>query len=314
VEQTAFMATLREKLAEDDLAEETVKRTEIDARQFEKWYLGTAGKPLDPADLQVVNVDLQEFRSWLQRQKMQPSTVQRKFASLRKAFMLLDPVRTLQLRWPKMPQGQVTAPSGLTRNERNAILRACEQLSARDNLVIKLALFTGARSSSIADLRVSDVEIGARSGSITYRGKGNKQNQVPANVEVREALQKYLAERPPVPKDDHLLLSERYPHGPCSRWLLHDIAHRRLAKHLPPELAGKMKGLHAFRHDLGRRLLSGDEGRCAPTPLADVSAILSHADVRVTAGIYSRPAPEDIKRALDRIAGEGEEGEDNHRT
>jgi len=303
------MTRLRERLAEDDLAAETVKRTVIDARQFEEWYRGTAGQELDPETVPVVNVDLSEYRGWLQRHDMQPSTIQRKFASLRKALMLVCPERALRLRWPKLPQAQATAPSGLTRNERNAILRACEQLSARDALVVKLALFTGARSSSLANLRLSDVEIGPRSGNLTFRGKGNRQYTTPANREVREALTAFLAERPPV-SHDFLLVQERWPHGRCSRWLLHDIAHRRLARHLPAEVAKRLKGLHAFRHDLARRLLSGDEGRRPPTPLADVAAILGHADVRVTAGIYARPSPEDMRRALDGVVGEEEGTED----
>lgn len=313
MEQTDFMLMLREKLLDDDLAEETVKRTLIDANQFEQWYLETTGKPLDPDDLQVVTVDLQEFRSWLQRKRLQPCSIQRKFASLRKTFMLLSPERCLQLRWPKMPTVQPTAPSGLNRNERNAVLRACEELSARDNLIIKLALFTGARSSSIADLRLTDIQISARSGSITYHGKGNKQIEVPANVEVREALRKYLSERPPVPDEDHVILSERYPHRPCTRWVLHDIAHRRLAKHLPPDLAKKMKGLHLFRHDLARRLLSGDEGKSgvAPTPAEDVAAILGHSDsARVTCQIYGKPSREALAKALDRIVGDDQSEED----
>lgn len=154
--KSAFIERLEARLREDDLAGETIKRTLIDSNQFELWYLETTGTQLNPDDLQVVTIDLQEFRSWLQRKRLQPSSIQRKFASLRKAFMLLSPERCLALRWPKLPQTQQTAPSGLTRNERNAIFRACEQLSARDSLVVKLALFTGARSSSIADLRLPD--------------------------------------------------------------------------------------------------------------------------------------------------------------
>jgi integrase/recombinase XerC len=306
MEQTVFMLRLKQKLAEEDLAEATIKRTLIDAAQFGKWYRGTTGHDLDPDDLQVVNVDLAEFRGWLQRQDMKPSSVQRKFASLRKAFMLLSPERALRLRWPKLPTAQVTAPSGLSRNERNAILRACEQLSARDALVVKLGLFTGARSSSIADIRMSDIEVGQRSGSITFHGKGNREYKVPLNREVRDALARYLAVRPPV-EHPYLLVQERWPYGKVSRWVLHDIAHRRLAGHLPPDVAKRMKGLHAFRHDLARRLLSGDEGRHAPIPVGDVAAILGHADVRTTAGIYARPSPEDMKRALDRIAGDEDE-------
>ena len=142
MEKSLFMEALQGKLREEDLAVETVKRTLIDAKQFEQWYHETTGNPLDPDNLQVVTVDLQEFRSRLQRQRMQPSSVQRKFASLRKALMLISPERCLALRWPKLPQVQQTAPSGLTRNERNAILRACEELSARDALIIKLALLS----------------------------------------------------------------------------------------------------------------------------------------------------------------------------
>jgi integrase/recombinase XerC len=308
MEESTFMKRLRERLAEEDLAAETVKRTMIDARQFEGWYRGTAGHDLNPDDLQVVAVDLSEFRGWLQRQDMKPSSVQRKFASLRKAFMLLSPERALRLRWPKLPQTQVTAPSGLSRNERNAILRACEQMSARDALIVKLGMFTAARSSSVASIRLSDIEFGQRSGSIVYHGKGNREYKVPMNREVREALTKYLAERPPV-AHDYLLVQERWPYERLSRWVLHDIVHRRLTRHLPPDVAKRMKGLHAFRHDLARRLLSGDEGRHAPIPVGDVAAILGHADVRTTAGIYARPSPEDMKRALDRIAGDEEEGD-----
>ncbi len=306
MEDTPFIQRLKQKLSEEDLAAETVKRTVIDANQFEVWYHGTTGHDIDPDDMQVVNVDLSEFRGWLQRQDMKPSSVRRKFASLRKAFMLLAPESALRLRWPKLPQAQVAAPSGLTRNERNSILRACEQLSARDALVVELALFTGARSSSIASIRMADIEAGQRSGSITFHGKGNREYRVPMNREVREALAKYLAERPPV-VHDYLLVQERWPYERLSRWVLHDIVHRRLTKHLPPDVAKRMKGLHAFRHDLARRLLSGDEGRHAPIPVGDVAAILGHADVRTTAGIYARPSPEDMKRALDRIAGEEDE-------
>lgn len=79
----------------------------------------------------------------------------------------------------------------LTANERNLVLRACEPLSARDIAVIKLAcLFTGVRSSSIADLRLSDVESGVRRRRMAYRGKGDRPLVMSANIEVWEALRK----------------------------------------------------------------------------------------------------------------------------
>ena len=67
---------------------------------------------------------------------------------------------------------------------------------------------------------------------------------------------------------------------------------------------GKIQGPHQARHDLARRLLSGDEGTKMPVPLADAAAILAHADVRITAGIYARPSKESPAKALERIVGE----------
>lgn len=58
------------------------------------------------------------------------------------------------------------------------------------------------------------------------------------------------------------------------------------------------------RHDLARRLLSGDEGTKMPVPLGEVAAIMAHVDVRITAGIYARPSKENLTKALERIVGE----------
>lgn len=55
-----------------------------------------------------------------------------------------------------------------------------------------------------------------------------------------------------------------------------------------PRSAGDSSTEHQERHDLARRLLSGDEGGRPAVPLGDVAAIMSHADVWITAGIYAR--------------------------
>lgn len=43
--------------------------------------------------------------------------------------------------------------------------------------------------------------------------------------------------------------------------------------------------------------------RCDPCH-CDVAAIMAHADVRITAGIYARPSKENLTKALERIVGE----------
>ena len=296
-----FAIRLREKLALEDYAPNTVARTLTDCRQFDEWLEGTTGAPLDRDAPQVVSVDLADWRSWLVRQRMTPGTVRRKFASLRLGFQLMCPDLLARLRFPKLPQERVDAPSGFTRSERNAILRACDAMSPRDAAIVKLLLMTGARASSVANARLSGVRIGQRSGSIEYTGKGNKRYTVPLNVEARAALSAWLAVRPKV-AGDMLFVAERSPHGAISRWVVHQVW-AALKRHVPAELAAKIKGPHQARHDLARRLLSGDEGARPPVPLGDVAAILAHADVRVTAGIYARPSRESLARALEQIGG-----------
>ena len=301
-----FIAKLEAELNNDDLADSTIERTLIDARQFEEWFKGTNGVQLDPDDVQIVSVDLREYRGWLQQQDMTPGTIRRKFASIRKSLMLIDPKLALGLEWPKLPQQQQTSPSGFSRNERHSILRAAEQLSTRDEAIVKTLLYTGPRASSLAEAKLSNVVINSRSGEITYDvTKTNREYSVPLNAEVRRALSAWIDERPPV---DHgfLFCAERFPHRPISRHVVYNVWHERMRRRLPQPLADLIQGPHQARHDLARRLLSGSEGRHAPVPAADAAAVLGMADPRVLVSTYSRPSEEDKRRALDRLVGDEE--------
>lgn len=70
-------------------------------------------------------------------------------------------------------------------------------------------LHTGLRVSEVANLKVGDVRISPRKGSVTVRGgKGNKFRSVPLNADVRKAIQVYREERPEV-DGDHLFMGQR---------------------------------------------------------------------------------------------------------
>lgn len=297
---TKFIAKLREKLAETDTVEASQERVIIDCRQLEEWYVGTYGQEIDPEDIGLTSVDLAEFRTWLLR-KCQAGTVQRKFASIRACLKQLDPVLLSSVRMPKLPASPKPAPSGWTRTERLAILRAVSKLGVRDRAICMTLIWTGARVSSVANLKLSNVKLGARSGSVTFDvmkgGRDCRTVTIPANVELRDALADWIKVRPPV-KHDLLFTGERYPFEPITRWTIHDVWHRRLAKHLPKELAEKLKGPHQARHALARLLL--EQG----VPLPDVAAILSHVSVATTANIYMRPSEEDLRGHLERAVGE----------
>jgi integrase/recombinase XerC len=305
---TAFMVRLSEALEHEDLAPATVERTLIDSRQFEEWLVAADGHGIDPDHFEITSVDLQEWRSFLSRKAMTPGTVARKFASIRKAIVLLAPELALRLRWPKLPVESRPSPSGFTHNQRRALMRAVERTDVRSQAILKLLLHTGARASTVSGAKLSRVSLRERGGEIEYDvSKGNRTYSVPLNSEVREALRRWIAMRPPV-EHDYLFTSERFPYPPISRGVVWSIW-KSLAAYLPKDFP--LRGPHAARHDLARRLLSGDEGTRPPTPIQDVARILGHAggDPRITAGVYGSPSEEDLRRALDGIIGEEEREE-----
>jgi integrase len=308
---TPFVERLRPALEADDLAPGTITRTLIDARQFEEWLAGTAGSGIDPDDVQVTAIDLAEFRGWLQRQQMTAGTIQRKFASIRKSLILVAPEVALKVRWPKLPTESRPSPSGFTTNQRRALMRAIDRTDVRSRAILTLLVNTGARGSTIAAAKLSKVRLRERSGEIEFDvSKGGTHHTgrtytVPLNAEARDALRQWIAVRPPV-EHDFLFTSERFPFPPISRGVVWSLW-KALAAFLPRDFP--LGGPHKARHDLARRLLTGDGGLRPPTPIQDVARILGHAgnDPRVTAGVYGAPSEEDLRQSLDAIIGEESE-------
>jgi len=305
MEQTPFMTALDRALEAADYSEGTRTKCRCDLRHFEQFWVGTTGEQLDPDDLHITAVDLQEYRQVLVRRKLCPGSIQRKFMSLRAAIKLLNPELAVSMRWPKLPQAQPTSPSGFTTNQRNAIIRAAERLSPRDECIVKLLLYTGARASTVASAKLPNLQIGDRSGWIEYDVSKNRRTyRVPLCSEARHALNRWLEVRPPAAHEFLFCSERRLPFPPISRAVVW-AAWRSLAAYLPKDFP--LGGPHAARHDVARRLLSGDEGRTTPTPASDVAALLGHADARICVAIYSRPSPESLERAVGRLVGDEEE-------
>lgn len=138
--------------------------------------------------------------------------------SLRAAMKLLNAELAVSLRWPKLPQAQPTSPSGFTTNQRNAIIRAAERLSPRDEAICKLLLFTGARASTVAAAKLPNVQISDRSGWIEYDFSKNRRTyRVPLCSEARYALNRWLEVRPPAPHEFLFCSERRLPFPPISR-------------------------------------------------------------------------------------------------
>jgi integrase len=313
MERTPFVTRLIAALEADDLAPGTIARTRIDAAQFEQFMLDSTGQCLNPEGLEIASADLQEWRTFLQRQQMTPGTIQRKFASLRKAIVLLAPELALRLRWPRLPAESRPSPSGFTPSQRRALMRAIERVGRDDpraHAILMLLVHTGARSQTIAAAKLSKVTLRERSGEIEFDvckspGYTSRTYTVPLVADARDALRRWMAVRPPV-EHDFLFTSERFPYPPIARGVVWSVW-KSLSAYLPKEFP--LAGPHKARHDLARRLLTGDGG--TPAQLQDVARILGHAgnDPRITLGVYGAPSEEDLRQALDALVGDESDDE-----
>jgi len=243
-----------------------------DLSLFARWFETTNGKELSPEAITLI--DIRQYRRHLLTVKgRKPATVNRKLASL-SAFCTWAREEAMIPANPAQGIGQVEevrpAPKWLDKRGQYALLRAVQERGRqRDVALITLMLHTGLRLSEVAQLRVGDVRIWPRKGSVTVRGgKGNKFRTVPLNVDARKALRAYLEKRPEV-DGDRLFVGQRgEPLKPSGiYYLVRRYAYDSRLEEVTP---------HTLRHTFGKNLVD------AGVPLDRVSQLLGHERVDTT--------------------------------
>ena len=270
----------------------TVEAYTRDLRLFGEWFLTTNGKPLSPE--RITPIDLRQYRSHLLTVKnYKPATVNRKLSSLsafcewaREADLI--PANPAQgISWVEEVR---PAPKWLDKKGQYALLRAVQERGRkRDIALVTLMLHSGLRVSEVSNLKVSDVRISPRKGSVRVRGgKGEKFRSVPLNVDARKAVQEYLQEREAMEGDGWLFLGQRgerlRPSG--IRYLVERYAYDARLQEVTP---------HTLRHTFGKNLVD------AGVPLDRVASLLGHESVDTTR-IYTTPSEQDLQREVEKIA------------
>jgi len=120
------------------------------------------------------------------------------------------------------------------------VLRAAgasrQSLAARNYALVQLMLQTGIRVGELAALRVGDITINDRSGSVRIReGKGLKAREVPLNATARRAIRTDLDTRASVIKTGPLFFSNRDTSMPVRsiQAVIAGIARRARMKRVP---------------------------------------------------------------------------------
>jgi integrase/recombinase XerC len=276
----AFMG----ELIRQRMARNTIRSYVRDILLFASWFQETSLRDSFHAQA-VTPIDIEDYKAFLQHEKQaQPSTVNRRLASLRKFFewaQATGAVRTnrdLPTKGVRLVRMQPPAPRWLTPQQVRALLRAVQEHgSIRDHAIIQLLYNTGVRVDELTSIRLSDLSLAERKGSLIIHGKGSKQRQEPLNVTVRMALNAYLAERPET-SADQLFLGQRGP-------LTYKGVELLVAKY------SRIAGLdnvtpHVLRHSFAKHLLESG------TDLVTVQNLLGHARLGTTA-IYTQPGAQD---------------------
>lgn len=296
--EPAWMASFLASLARDDLAPATLRGYRYDVRHFLAWHQTVQDDPFTLEGL--AEYELVAYRQHMVAAGRRPATVNRRLDALRRlcrwargtGALSDDAARDVR----PMRAARNQQPVGLTDSEVHGLLRAAgassHGLAARNYAIAQLMLQAGLRVGEVAALRVGDITMSDRSGSVRIRhGKGLKAREIPLNATARRALRQFLEERHPSGKDRAaaLFVSSRDTAMPIRtiQAVIAGLARRARLKRVAVSA-------HTLRHTFALGFLRDNPGK-----LVELAGLLGHDSLDTTA-IYTRPSRDDIAADLER--------------
>ena len=289
----------KEHLLNLDKSPMTIKGYVTDLKQVQKW-LG-ADRSLET----ITAADVRGYRDHMIAIHASPNTISRHLAALasfgqwgadkagifnENPALYIEPVEVATL-----------APRWLDKSQKRKLLTAIENdlreakeiyprlwlIRYRDAVMVRLLLNTGLRVGELCELRLSDLTLGERKGSVLVRsGKGRKQRSVALMNETRKELSEWLSVRPQV-NSDHLFVGQR--EGPLRPRIVQRVVARYAVKAELEEVTP-----HTLRHTFSKSLL--DSG----ASLVEVSKLLGHKSLDSTAR-YTQPSESELQDVVERM-------------
>lgn len=269
-------------LARLPLSKHTRRNYVLRVRAYLKWLEGTPVPIKALQDALERDFVVRDYKAYLLQAGYTSSTVNANLAAVDSLYLYLG-LGTAKIRRLDLP---AQAPKALDPEEQRRFLKAVlHSQSARIQAIAFLLLHCGLRVSELAALNVGDVFVTARKGELVVRcGKGCKQRKIPLNMEVRNALLKYL----PYPQDpgEPLFKSQR-----GTRLTTNGIAHiiRELAHD-----AGVQMSCHSLRHTCLSRLIR------LGADVVTVAEIAGHSRLETTRR-YSLPTADVKISAMEKL-------------
>ena len=253
---------------------------------FRAWYVQSYTDEPDAALL--TDDEVRDYRVYLTGVKSyKAATVNAYLAPIR--ALVRAQGRTLKVKGVKQVQGPVET---LDARDLGRLINAVDGPhwnDKRDVALINVMARAGLRVSEALALKVSDVELGPRSGKLLVReGKGLKSRTLALSSEARDTLKAYLQVRPEM--DGDLLFISR----------THRVLDPRDVQRMVSE-AARRAGIklavtpHTLRHSFATRFLAKNQG-----DIATLAMILGHANISTTTR-YHHPNLQQVREMVEEL-------------
>ncbi len=266
-----------------------------DLQAFARWFAAHLDQAF--ALTAVTPTDVRDYKAHLRERQQKPATINRQLAALRSCCRWAvqaelradDPTASV-----RDVREEPRAPRWFPKREVDRLLREVEAAAkpgtrARDLAIVLTLRHTGLRVGELVGLRVRDLTLTERRGSLRVFGKGAKERTVPLNRTVRAALAAYLeVRRQWADRAEYaeLFLGQR---GPLAAHAVEKLVRKyaqraKLAAFSP----------HSLRHSFAKQLLDAGED------LVTVKTLLGHERLDTTAR-YTHPGARDLEDAVGRL-------------
>lgn len=273
---------------ERGLSQNTIDAYRRDLTEFLEFCLSRNVEEIN----KIERIHISGYILKLHKNKLNPTSIMRKTASLRGFFKWLcaneicekNPALTLEP--PKIPQ---KLPKVITAEEINIILS--ENLNKREKVILELLYGCGLRVSELVNLKIHDIDISAKYLQCT--GKGSKERIVPIGSKALHAIKMYTKERDFILQktrktSKNLLLTEEGKN--ITRQEVYNFIHKlgeKIHKSISP---------HTLRHTFATHLLENG------ADLRVVQELLGHSDVSTTQ-LYTHISKKRLKEVYFAING-----------
>jgi integrase/recombinase XerC len=302
----AFEQHLR---VERNLSPQTVRAYMADLKQFHGFLAQAPAGRRDGGELleQADSLAIRSYLADLYRKKLRKTSIGRKLAALKTFYTFLlrqGRIRSNPAELIQAPKAETYVPKVLSVDDVFALLG--EHFEAgpagrRDRAILELFYGSGIRLSELAGLNLTDVDLDG--GLVKVRGKGARERLVPMGPPCREALVRWIEERPAFAREQREgtenplflnRLGERLSGRSVARLLDGYVRKSGIGRKISP---------HVLRHSFATHLL--DSG----ADLRSIQEMLGHKSLSTTQK-YTAVSIGRLLEVYDRAHPKAREGEE----